>query len=599
MNPRIVSALAIAGLTIPTLSTAALGPIVVTASRFEEPKKDAVAPITVIDRRDIEQSNAESLEGLLQRSVPGLQFTQNGGQGTTASVFMRGTNSDHVLVLVDGVRHGSATTGTASFQYIPPNQIERIEVVRGPRSSLYGSEAIGGVIQIFTRKGEPGFRTHAEATAGSNDTFEANAGISGGNQDTRYSISGGRFRTEGIDAERGNNPDADGYDNTNASFTVDHHFTSDIQAGLSAMRAEGASEYDGTLAGSDYETDFVQQTVSAHMDVTATKIWDFSVRGGESRDESDNLTDGTRSSFFDTRREQLSWKNDVALSATQQLVLGADYVEDEVDSSTDYDETSRTNEGLFGQWLLDLGTDQLRLGLRRDDNEAFGEHTTGNIDWRHQLSPNLHVLAAYGTAFKAPTFNELYYPGFGNPDLEPEESESFEVGLEGRGVTSQWEVRAFRTEITDLIQFDFFAGGYTPSNVDAVIDGLELSADTTLSGWRVRPSITFLDPRNDRTGNQLRRRAKRKLTLDVQRAWDAWGMGATLTARSARYDDADNTERMGGYALLDLRASYRPAPSWTVQGKLNNTFDKDYETVEGYNTLGRRFMLTVRYRSGG
>jgi len=599
MNPRIVSALAIAGLTIPTVSVAALGPIVVTASRTEEPKRETLAPVTVLNSSDIENSNAESLQGVL-REVPGVQITQKGGYGSDASIHLRGTNDSHVLVLVDGVRHNSSTLGGADFQYLPLDLIERIEVVRGPRSSLYGSDAIGGVIQIFTRRGKDKTQYHAEVGAGSNDSRKVNAGLSGKHGQTRYSLSGGRFRTRGIDARRDKNPDADSYYNANGSLNIDHRITKKASAGLSVMHAEGANEYDGRTAASDYETDFLQQTVSGNLDLTVMPIWDLKVQAGQSRDESTEFVDDVKDSFFHTERQQASVTNEFFLGDRHELIVGADYQDDRVDSSTDYDETSRINTSFFGQWRVQFDQQLLRIGLRQDDNEFFGTHTTGNIDWGLDLTPRLRLIASYGTAFKSPTLNDLFYSsiwGQGDPSLKPEKSESYEIGLEGKQLRTTWSVRAYQTEIEDLIEWEetspYF---YEPRNIGtARIQGLELTAARQWGPWYLKGNVSLLDPVNAETDQQLARRAKRTVSVDIQRQWKKWELGATIYATSARYDDADNEERLSGYGLLDMRATYKSTPAWTVQGKLSNALDKDYETAKGYNTLGRRFMLTVRY----
>jgi vitamin B12 transporter len=582
-----------------------LGETVVTASRAEQPLSESLAPTTVIDRSEIEESSSESLQGLLEKRVPGLQMSLNGGHGKSTGLFFRGTNSDHVLVLINGVKQNSATSGTPAVQHLPLDQIERVEVVRGPRSSLYGAEAVGGVIQIFTRKGKAGLHPYAKAGYGTHNTRRYSAGVSGGAGGTTFSVNLSRFATDGIDAQEGGEPDDDGYDNNSASLSLGQELWQGGRAEFSFLRAEGTNEFDGSSVN---ETDFIQQSAQARFEQTVNAYWDTSLQFGESRDEADNFLNGSRQSFFDTRRLEGTWKNHIFPSRHQEIVLGVDYRLDKVDaagedllgnpwsSSSDFGNDSRENRAGFGRWSWKGERFQTQLGLRYDDNENFGSHTNGDVTLGYRLNKALRLTASYGTAFKAPTFNELYFPGFGNPDLEAETSRSAEIGLLGNAEWGTWEIRTFQTEIDDLIDFRSTPDGFMPINVEeAEIRGLELAAKVRRNGWQVRPSLTFLDPENANTRNQLRRRAEQTFKLDVQRRWANWTLGGDVLAKSERYDDADNTERLGGYGLVNLRAAYRVNDRWQLQVKGNNVLDKEYQTALGYNSLGRTVFASVSY----
>ncbi|MEF8793184.1 TonB-dependent receptor domain-containing protein [Thiohalorhabdus sp.] len=601
--------LALTGLTVAPIIAVAphaaaqkattLEEVVVTATRAPQPRSESLAPTTVIDRQDIEQSGQRSLQGLLQQTVPGLQISNSGGAGKDTSVFLRGTNSDHVLVLINGVKQGSATLGTTSFQHLPLAQIERIEVVRGPRSSLYGSEAIGGVIQIFTRSGEPGMRANARAGYGSNDRYEASAGISGGTEATTYSLHLDRVDTEGIDAHEGGNPDEDGYDNTSVNLSLEHEPWQEGRASISFLRAEGTNEFDPLFGGAN-GTDFVQQSAQVRFEQTVNTYWDTTLQFGESRDETDNLLDDERQTFFDTRRIEATWQNRLFPTSNQEVVLGVDYRDDRVDSSTDFAEDSRYNRAVFGRWDWSRGPYRAQLGLRHDDNEAFGGQLTGDAVLGYRLNEGLRVTASYGTAFKAPTFNDLFFPdiGFfkGNPDLEEETSRSAELGLIGNAAWGSWEIRYFETRIDDLIQNETVGGVLQPRNVDqAEIRGVELAADVRVDGWRVRPSLTVQDPENEDTGNQLRRRAEQSFKLDALYAAPRWTLGGSLQLESERFDDAANQTRLAGYGVVNLRGEYRLAPQWKVRVEGNNVLDKDYQTADGFNRLGRTVFASVSY----
>ncbi|HKL77840.1 MAG TPA: TonB-dependent receptor, partial [Gammaproteobacteria bacterium] len=356
------------------------------------------------------------------------------------------------------------------------------------------------------------------------------------------------------------------------------------------------------------ETDFIQQSAQARFEQTVNAYWDTSLQFGESRDEADNFLNGSRQSFFDTQRLEGTWKNHIFPSRNQEIVLGVDYRLDKVDaagedfsgnpwnSSSDFGSESRENRAAFGRWSWQGKPFQAQLGLRYDDNENFGSHINGDVTLGYRINKALRLMGSYGTAFKAPTFNELYYPGFGNPDLEAETSRSAEIGLLGSAEWGTWEIRTFQTEIDDLIDFRGTPDGFMPVNVDkAEIRGLELAAKVRRNGWQVRPSLTFLDPENADTRNQLRRRAEQTFKLDVQRRWEQWTIGGDVLAKSERYDDAENTERLGGYGLVNLRATYRVNDRWQLRVKGNNVLDKEYQTALGYNSLGRTVFASVSY----
>ena len=468
--PSAFATLALAGLgSIPSPVLAqgenTLGEVVVTATRTERPASEDLAPTTVVSRQDIEESSAESVPEILQQQVPGLQMASNGGMGKTTSLYLRGTNSEHVLVLIDGIKHNSATSGGAAIQHLPLDQIERIEVVQGPRSSLYGSEALGGVIQIFTRRGEQGFHPEAKVGYGSHETRRASAGLRGGSGGTRYSANVSYLDSEWINVQEGNNPDDDGYENASASVSLTQYVGETGEVGLSALRAEGTSEYDGDYPSSydpanpiDYETDFVEQSAQLHYRQMIGSVWRTTLQAGESRDEQDYLEDGNQTAHYDTRRTEGSWENQFFLTRSQELLIGADYRLDRVDaggedflgnpwdSSTDFEEDSRENRAVFANWNWDPERFQAQLGLRYDDNEAYGDHTTGDVTLGYRFMEGLRLVGSYGTAFKAPTFNQLYSPllgGYGNPELDAETSESKEIGLLGDHDWGSWEIRAF------------------------------------------------------------------------------------------------------------------------------------------------------------
>lgn len=580
-----------------------LDQVVVTATRTAQTQDQTLAAVSVIDRNEIERLQPASLPDLLTGRA-GISLANNGGVGKSTSVFLRGTESDHVLVLIDGIKIGSATSGGASLQDIPVEQVERIEIVRGPFSSLYGSEALGGVIQIFTRRPQGVFAPSFSAAVGSEDTQRTSAGVAGRTQDAQqrgwYSINAAHQSTDGINAYRGTrnfDPDKDGYRNSSLTLQGGWRFDERWDADARVFRAEGRNEYDGSA---NNEADTVQQAIGARVRYAPGEV-KITAGVGTSADLSDNFLNGVYSSNFDTRRELGSLQADVGIAGAL-LTLGFDWLGDKVDSNTDYARDRRINRGVFAQWQQEAGAQSLQASARRDDDSQFGGQTTGSVLWGWDFTDALRLSASYGTAFKAPTFNELYFPGYGNPDLGPETSRSVELGLRGEHGWGTWSINAFDTKIDDMIAFDSSLGPTgAPNNIDrARIQGVEGVIGTQLAGWDLRSSLTWLDPRNDGDNanhdNLLPRRAKQSGRIDADRRFGGFSIGASVTGAGERYDNLTNTTRLAGYGLADLRAGYAFDEEWSVQATVANVFDKRYETAALYNQPGRTWLLTLRYQ---
>jgi len=580
--------------------------VVVTATRTAQTVDDSLAPVTVITREDIERLRPTSLPDLLA-GQPGVDVSSSGAFGKLSAVSLRGTSAGQTLVLIDGIRVGSATTGTASLELIPPEQIERIEIVRGPRASLYGADALGGVIQIFTRPGASGGSGwEASASGGSFGTFSGRVAARGALGDTRYHLTASGLSSDGYDVQKDGvagsfgptpiEPDDDRYRNTALNVGATHRLGNGAELGAQALRAQGRTDYDGF----PNRTDFVQQVLSAHLGGELAAGWYSRLTVGESRDESDSLIDGADLSTFDTRRSSASWQNDLSLPGAQLLTVGLDGWRDRVDGTTAFTEDSRDNWAVFAQDQFALGRHQFILGLRRDDDESFGAQTTGNATWGMALRDDLRLTASYGTAFKAPTFNDLYYPndGFygGNPDLDPETARNVELGLRYELAALSFNMNVFRNDIDDLIIFD--AAQATVDNIDrARIDGAEGGVTWRTEDWRAHAALTVLDTENRTTGGELPRRAETSARVEVDRSFGAYRVGTTLLAQDGRFDDAANTVPLAGYGRVDVRAEWLFAPQWAVQARIENVLDRDYETAATYAQPGRAGYLTLSYRT--
>ena len=601
-------------LALPAIASAQsatdLDQVVVTATRTESSIADSLFPVQVIDRDEIERSQARSLPDLL-RGRAGIDVGNQGGNGKISTLFLRGTESDQVLVLVDGVRIGSATAGLVSFQDIPVDQIDRIEIVRGPRSSLYGSEAVGGVIQVFTRHDAGAFAPRFRIGIGSHNLREASVGFGGSGERGWYGADFAWQRTDGINACNGsatlfagcfvNESDRDGYRNASLNLRGGIDLGETLKLEAHALRAEAFNEFDGSLYGGN-EADNVQQALSAKLAWTPSQRVAVTAQLGGSDDDSDNtFNDHAGNSIhvgnFDTHRTTASLQGDFSVAEGQSLSAGADWQRDRIDSNTPFDVTDRDNTGVYVEYLGKFGAQRLQASLRSDDNEQFGSHATGSLGWGLQFGDGFMLTASHGTAFKAPTFNDLYYPFFGNPDLKPETSRSANIGISQHAQRWSWTLDAYETRIDDLISYD--SSIFLPNNIDkARIRGVEFTVDTTLAGWDLGAQLSHADPRSQSgstDGKLLARRARDIGRIDADRAFGAFRFGATLNASGPRYDDAANTVRLGGFATTDLRFEYAFDRDWTLQARATNVFDRHYETVAWYNQPGREFGLSLRY----
>ena len=583
--------------------------MVVTATRTETAKNELATATTVYTREDIDRLQVKTLPELLKGST-GVDITQNGGYGQPAYVYMRGTDSSHVLVLIDGIKAGSVTTGTSAFELIPVDQIERVEIIRGPQSSLYGSEAIGCVIQIFTRKGKQSEKPSVSANVGggSYDTHQESGTISGRWQNNWYSLGVSNLDSRGFSATvvpyNGGSPRRDAYRNTAVNARAGHRFDNNAEVDTFFMRAEGINQFDG-YPGSTNNKEFVNQVVGTSASMDIFDNWRTSLKLGQTQDnQTFFLPAGTFDSRFNSARWNASWLNQLTVNKDHQVTLGSDYRLDEVDSSTLYNKNSRYDVGVFGELHSRIFDSHfINASLRWDENQAFGEAVTGNMGWRFNWDYGLSVFSNFGNAFKAPTFNDLYYPdafgSHGNPNLKAEDSKSFEVGLAGNHAKLQWELRAFHTIIDNLIIWMPIAPNsysFVPQNIGkSEIEGIEAEIGGQLLGWTNKLTGNLLNPKNLGNNKLLPGRSEQTVSYDVSRSFGGLDVGAKVLAQAGRFNDLANATRLSGYTTIDLRTAYHFDKNWMVSAKLNNVLDKQYQTISNYNTFGRNFFFSINY----
>jgi vitamin B12 transporter len=598
---RACAALCIAMLVLPAY--AADDPadeVVVTATRDAQRLGSTIQHTSVITEREIRASQAVDLPTLLRREA-GLEFTQNGGIGRVGGLFIRGANPNQALILVDGVRINAATTGGTQIDQLLLDEIDRVEIVRGPGSALYGSDAIGGVVQVFTKRGRGAPAPNATIGFGNEGTQRYGLGYGGNAGPWQFNLSGSYFRTDGFSSLVTNasptaNPDDDGYKNLSGSAMATYHFNERNRAGFSAYTTQGQSDFDNAFAASRDDLQTGKSTVSAgsaFLHNQFTDLWTSRLTATQGTDQFRDQLNGQQTSFFKTQNRTLTWQNGLAIAAGQNVTLGAETLAQNVNSTVAYTRDSRTINSAFGGYTGTFGRNTLQGNLRYDHYSDFGGKATYLAGYGYQLLDNLRATASYSRGFRAPSFNELYFPNFGNPNLQPEEAAQSEVGLQYALAAQLFRLAAYRTDYENLI------GGFPLQNVNsAQVKGLELSYTGTVADTNLKASVTFQDPENQDTGQQLVRRAKAFGAFGASRAFGPFSIGGEVLASGPRYDtDVFTFQRVkvAGYAVVNLFARYNLTPDLYLGLRVDNLFDKEYTLASGYNVQGLLALLSLNY----
>ncbi|WP_339520340.1 TonB-dependent receptor domain-containing protein [Pseudomonas proteolytica] len=587
--------------------------VVISANRQVQARNDSSAANTVFTRDDIDRLQPSSVTDLLSR-VPGVQVARTGGRGSLPGIFIRGTKSAQSLVLVDGQRIANTTSGDSGLQYLNVDQIERVEVLRGSRSVIYGSDAIGGVIQIFTRRNAgQGLQPRLKLGFGSNNTWERSLGLSGGDERTRFNLGASLDETAGIDWSHASFPsdrDHDAYRNKSLSLNLSHEFSDELEVGFNLLDSRGKSEYDNSFGRYDFATgqsvgqkpytDYTVSSASAYIDAQLNEAWQTRVELGHSENR-DTKRDKLSPDFsvFNTYRDSINWQNDLTLDQQNSLILGGDWYEDRFHGSTTFSENSRWNRAAFiqhrfkGEWF------STELGLRHDDNQQFGAQNSWSGTLTLPVNSDNDVLLSYSEGFRAPTFNDLYYPGSSNPNLKPEHSKSYELQWRSQLTdTTRLETSLYRTDLKDAIIAQQ-QNNYIPYNVaTARINGFEAALKQELFGWQGNLGLSIIDPRDRTSGHTLARRARRTLNLDLDRQFDQLSLGASWQAISSSYDAEDNKNRLAGYYLVGLRSGWALSREVALSLKVDNLLDRRY-TRAWYSYNDPNFQNNQPYREEG
>ena len=585
-----------------------LDTMIVSAHRTDIPAARLLSSVSVVTRRDIERFNYQTLTEAIS-SLPGVDIANTGGTGKLTSLFIRGTDSNHTQILLNGIKLATSEFGAPQLEYIPLEHIERIELLRGPQSSLYGSESIGGTIQIFTKQAKSNSLTpHLSIGYGTHSTKLANFSISGGNNNTWFNVGAGYKESDGFNSCDGrsgrffigcftNEPDNDAYQNRNLSVHIGHQFTERTNIEIFNLYSEGETEFDGSIFVGN-QTDFLQHTLGMRLDSEITPSWSITSSLSQGKVESENNKDGVDVNFTDNEKNYFSLQNDFKLDAGTLLSLGFDFENDKIDTTNDFNEDESNNRAYFSQLVGQFGDSDYRIALRVDDNDQFGHHTTGNVAFGHQVSNALRAYVSYGTAYTAPSFVDLYSPFGANPNLEPEESKSYEIGLSGSHFNTNWSLAIYQTHINDFISLDSF---FIPQNISkARIRGAEFTAQKQIVGIEFDSQLTLAEPENRSSvtneGNVLARRAEHSFTLNGYKSFGCYSLATKIYTVGRRFDDSANSRRLAPYTTVDLVGNYKVIRNLHLQLKIANLFNQEYEEVSGYNTDGANFLMSLHYR---
>lgn len=583
--------------------------LVVTANRFQQPVNTVLAPTDVVTREDIDRWQSRTVLDVMRR-LPGVDIAQNGGMGQSSSLFVRGTEAKHVLVLVDGIpvaRPG--ISNSSDIDQIPVSLVQRIEYIRGPRSAIYGSGAIGGVVNIITMAGEE--RSQINAGVGSKGYQEYDGTYRKRFGDTVVTAAGAYQTTKGFNVQphstySGDN-DRDGYRNKLFWGGIEHKFNDYFDGSFRGYGYASNADYDqgnyGYDGGNDEHQNYTQSWDAAmrfHSGIYSSQLVANYQRIKDYNYSSQTWRYAPGYSLDDMEQRYIQWGNNVIVGHGA-ISGGVDWKQEKLMSlgTTSSDHYKRDNTGLYltGQQQIDSVT--LEASGREDHDEQFGWHGTWQTAAGWEFVEDYKVTLSYGTGFLAPSLGQQFgAERFGissNPNLKPEESKQWEAGLEGLTGPVDWRLSTYRYEIQNLIDYNNNAYFNVKS---ATIKGLEWTANVTTGPVDHRLTLQYVDPRDDETGKQLYRRAKQQVKYDLSGQAYSLGWDVTWQYIGERYDyDYDNARRvqMGGVSLWDVALSYPVTSHLTVRGKIANLFDKDYETVYGYQTAGREYTLSGSY----
>ncbi len=612
-----LSVLSLSGLAVAQAQGLELNPIVISASRIEQPLSQVLSAVSVITRAEIEKSQAATLADLLQGEA-GFEFSRNGGPGTTTSFFLRGQESINVVVLIDGVRAQVDQIGAIQTTDFPLQQIERVEVLKGNVSALYGNNAIGGVINVVTRGNKLPPKPYGSASVGSYNTSKAFTGYGGAVDDFSFDLNAGWEKSDGFSAinvlqKTLSNPDRDGYKKKYSSAKFEKKMGADTKLGIRFNYSSSDVDYDNGNSFSNAPSDVHQlkisnQAISAYLRQAVNPDWVSSLNLTHAEFKYDDFlngapwpTTGFTNSYFRGKQQVLNWSNTYQLSPHTQSVFGAEISQDKFDAigSLNAYALERDSLGYFAGVNHQFEKLSVQVNARRDEFHQLKKNTstkgdysatTGLLGMGYQLNPTWRLTATASTGFSAPTVHALS----NNSNIRPENHRSQEVGATYKTQDALMRVVYFQSRAKDAI---IYTNSWAYINGDIDNKGWEITSRTQVQGFSIKSSVTFQEPRDVEQNIPQARRAKNFGSFDVSRNFSGTEMGARLYAAGARRDGNSATAKiLPGYATWNFYASRKLGADWIARVKIENAFDKQYQLAYGYNTPGRGVYATLQYQ---
>ena len=568
--------------------------ILVTSNPYSQSADEIMSTVSIINRADIDRIQPKSVAELLQTTA-GIDIASNGGPAQVTSVFVRGTNSTHTLFLVDGVRIDTVTgSGGASVNDIPTYQIERVEIVKGPRAAMYGSDAVGAVIQIFTRKLEGGeFQAAVEYGSNNYQFAGVTAGVTHGKGTSTISVS--REKSDGYDVTDNDysvDDDKDEYKKVNISIKGHQSLNEALTLNWIGRYDDGSYDYDGN---SSYTVLAPEQEYKKHLLSTGLSYnqaqWSHNLSIAQYQEKQERLGDYPAEN--QTARNQANYSSTYNSENNFSYNFGGQLYQDKYDGNGSFDGQSRNTTSAFIGAFYEAEALLTELSVRYNDVEDTGSEVTYNISAGYNINESVFASINYGTGFKAPTFYQLYDSWSGNENLKLETSTSWEFLLRTSFLGAKAEISYFHLNFDNLLDYDYTT--FTYANIaDAEISGVELNLSKRLEDLTLSANYAYTDSEDKTTGTQLSRRARHKGNIEATYSWEKVTFSAAYKYQGIRFDAYSNSS-LKSYGTMNISANYLLTDKWKLQVKANNITDETYRTAPGYVTPGAEYFLQVSY----
>lgn len=620
---RFVPALSVLSLAVTAsvqAQTIEVNPMVISASRMEQPLSDVLSSVSVITRADIEKSQAATLADVLQGEA-GFEFGRNGGPGTVTSFFLRGQNSANLALMIDGVRVQTDSLGSLTQTDLPLSQIERIEILRGNAGALYGDAAIGGVINISTRKGKGQMAPYGAVSYGSYNTRDLSVGYGGEVDGTSLDLSAGTTKSDGFSSmnklqNTNTDPSSNGYSRNNAALRLENKVSGNLRLGVRMASVVGDTSYDKNDSNA-YALKTTNDTYSAYARQQISDAW-FStldlthavLKYEDMKNGSPYPVNGYTSSYLNGKQNGLRWGNAYDIAKGHKASFGVDVLKDDYDTSGNYGyKINRDAKGYYGGLSSTLKDLTLQANVRQDHielaNTANSTNAVSNSKIRatstllgagYQLNPAWKLTGTASTGFRAPTAYDIST----NAAVQQEAFRSQEAGVVYADANTYGRLVYFKTHTTNAIDYVYGpAPNYATSAVnigETENSGVEATFRANWHGYNIKLSVVQQDPWSVSDNERLARRARRYGSVDVSRHFAAYELGARLYAAGERKDSHYNAYMLPGYSIWSFYASRKIDSNWTARVKLENAFDRQYQLAYGYNTPGRGVYATLQFQ---